>query len=149
MTTIHQELQALVGKDIEFLKPVEEYVETVDAGMRATVSHITDDMDEDPNDPCLQIHFTFAKFEDYNRAFELKSWYDNKGNPTMTAREAGHYKVEDSIYVGKDWQKCLKLVDSAQGKLFDLFVVDKKAQPDLTYVSWLETLVLAAMPHLK
>jgi len=36
MTVTFQELQALVGKDIEFLPGIEAYVDSVDTGMRAT-----------------------------------------------------------------------------------------------------------------
>lgn len=53
------------------------------------------------------------------------------------------------MFVGTNWQKLLKLIDPAQSSLFDLFMIDKRSQPDITYVKWLETLVLAAMPHLK
>lgn len=149
MTVTYQELQALVGKDIEFFKPVEEYVENVDAGMRATIIRISDDEHGIPGDPCFQIHYTLAKFDAYNRDFEKASFYDSDGKPTLTLRQTGHYSEEDSVYVGNDWQACIKLVDSAQGKLFDMFMIDKTAQPDITYVAWLETLVLAAMPYLK
>lgn len=149
MTSIYQELQALVGKDVEFLKGVEQYDVEYDVGMRATIISIDDGMNSDPDDPCLQIHFTFDKFEDYNRSFESASYYDKHGDPTMTAREAGYYNVQSSLYVGNNWAECVKLVDPAAEKLFSLFMVDKEANPDLSYVKWLEALVLAAMPHLK
>lgn len=142
--TLHNELLALVGKDIEFLPAIASYVDEFDIGMRATVLRIESDGDDG-----FAIHFTFAKFEDYNHPLESTSYWDDDGKPTLTAREAGHYKVEDYLYVEANWQTCVKILDGSSSKLFDLFMVDKAAQPDINYVGWLEALALAAMPHLK
>ena len=149
MTDIYQEIQALVGKDIEFQKGVEKYVDDVDAGMRATVLRVTDEMNSDDSDPCLCIHYSFTKFDQYNRPFEGSEYYDKDGKATLTAREAGMYQDEGTIYVGKDWRECLYVVDSAQGRLFDLFITDKESEVDISYVAWLEIIALDAMPHLK
>lgn len=79
MTNIFQELQALVGKDIEFLKGLEAYVEELDAGMRATVLRISDEMNDSPTDPCFTIHYTFAKFDAFNQGVEIPAYYDKDG----------------------------------------------------------------------
>lgn len=147
MADTYQELLAMIGKDIEFLPKVETYCD-FDAGMRATVTDIAPDGDDG-----YQIRFTFAKFEDHNTLLEKPLYYDAAGNATLTSHEAGHYTVEDYLYVEADgtynWRECVKVLDAGTANLLNFFATDKASQPDITYIAWLEALALAAMPHLK
>lgn len=138
MANTYQELLTLVGKDIEFLSAVEKYADEFDAGMRATVTGIAPDGDH------YQIQLTLAKFEDYNRPFETPTYFDSDGKPTLTVREAGYYRMENYLYVEDNWRDCVKLLDDTSAGLFDLYLIDRAAGSDLTYIAWLETLVLAA-----
>lgn len=144
MSDIYQELLGLIGKDIEFKPAILEYVEEFDPSMRATVTSIVHDGDDG-----YKICFTFAKFEDYNRSFEVAAFFDAEGKPTLTAREAGSYNVEDYLYIEANWRDYIIVLDAGSAKLLALFMTDKEAQPDITYTAWLEAMVLAAMPHLK
>lgn len=138
MADTYQELLTLIGKDIEFLPAIETYADEFDAGMRATVTGIAPDGD------CYQIQFTFAKFDDYNRPFEKPTYFDSDGKPALTVREAGYYRTENYLFVEDNWQDCVRLLDDASAGLFDLYAIDHKVRPDLTYIAWLETIVLAA-----
>lgn len=149
MTVTLEDLNPLIGKDIEFLKDINDYEWYGERGMRATVLGITWHDESDANDPVFKFHLSFKKYDDFNRPFESANYWDENGEATKTARESGDYKVEDYLYLGNNWANCVELVDSNAGKLLDLFLTDKEAQPDLTYVKWLEALALAAMPHLK
>lgn len=148
MAVTLEDLRPLIGKDIEFLKEINDYDWYGENGMRATVRSVEWQDESNVNDPVFKLHVSFAKFDDYNKAFESSNYW-NTGEALVTAREAGCYKVEDHLYVGNNWAKCLKIVGAPQAKLFVMFQVDKTSQPDITYMAWLETLVLAAMPHLK
>ena len=145
MADTYQDLLMLVGTDIQFLSAIERYADEYDAGMRATVTGIAPDGDH------YQIQFTFAKFEDYNRPFEKPTYFDTHGKPTLTVREAGYYRTENYLYVEDNWRDCILLLDDTSNKLFDLYTIDQKVRPDLTYIAWLEIIVVAAniFPQLK
>ena len=51
---------------------------------------------------CEVATFDFSEFEEHNRPLEKAGWYDKDGNPTLTAREAGFYKPQDTMYVNLD-----------------------------------------------
>ena len=149
MTVTLEDLRPLIGKDIEFLRMIEDYDWYGEVGMRATVLGVYWHDESDVDDPVFKLHLSFAKYDDHNRQFESTNYWDNDGKATWTARQANAYSVEDHLYLGNNWASCVKLVDGAADKLFNLFLTDKASQPDINYVQWLETLVLAAMPHLK
>lgn len=68
---------------------VEDLESYAEPGMRATLtggkmSHET-----------LILDVNYAPFDEFNRAFEPKNYYDKSGAPTLTAREANPYKPQD------------------------------------------------------
>jgi hypothetical protein len=138
-------LKALVGKDVEFLKDIEEYEWYAEAGIRATVTGV-DVQDDDPADPLMRIHVSFAKFDDHNKSLESSNYFDRNGNACLNARQAGMYAVVDSCYLGRDAMECVKALDDSTAKLIGIFEADKKVSPDLTYIGWLEEM---AMRHLS
>lgn len=141
-------LTAMKGKDVEFLPKIEDYEWYAEGGMRATIVGFVV-QDDDPTDTVIKVQVSFAKFDDYNRRFESANYYDKNGNPCLNAREANMYHVEDWCYMGNDAANLMKPLDEGTANLVALFAIDKEKQPHITYVQWLETLALAAMPHLR
>ena len=141
-------LDALIGKDVQFTKKIEDTEWYAEDKMRGTITSVKV-QDSDPADPVILFGVSFAKFDDFNRQFESNNYYDNHGQACLDARAAGFYKVEDSVYLGRDYAECFTLLGTGTEALLRMFAVDKAAQPHITYVQWLETLALAAMPHLK
>lgn len=124
--------------DIEFLKPVEDLEGYPEASMRATF--ISGQLCDDD---VAVIRVSYEKFDEYNKAFETANYYARDGVPRLTAREAGHYSVEENLYVMADepYDKYFKILDSAATNLYDRW----RAQRDMssmTYVQWLESLVV-------
>ena len=141
-------LNALVGKDVQFTKKIEDTEWYAEDKMRGTITSVHV-QDSDPLDPVIKFGVSFAKFDEYNKRFESSNYYDNSGNPCLTARESNFYEVEDSVYLGRDYAECFTVLDTGTEALLRMFATDKASQPNISYVEWLETLALNAMPYLR
>ena len=148
MNNIIEQLQAMIGKDIEFYGKIDDYEYYAEAGMRATITDVTV-QNSNPKDMVIKVGVSFVDFDEYNKKYESSNYYNDEGKPKWTAREAGFYEVVGYFYAGNNVHDVLKLADPASRKLFDLFSADKVSQPNITYVEWLEAIAVSAMPHLK
>ena len=145
MTVTLQDLRPLVNKDITFLKKVEEYDWYAEDGMRGTVTDVSWEDESDPNHPVFKLTISFAKFDEYNRARESTNYYDDNGEACLTAREANMYREEDHLYVSNEWQEHFNILGEKDKALFRFYQTDKEANPDLTYVAWLEDIATKAL----
>jgi hypothetical protein len=138
---IRNYLQALVGKNIEFhdefkTEDLECYAE---AGMRARLVRIKKVDLRDTEDEYYELELDFEPFDEFNKGFETTGYYDNEGRPVLTAREAGFYKAQDTIYPNyTNVMDILKPVDSSTAELVERF----KQSGETNYVAWLECQVL-------
>lgn len=95
-----------------------------------------------PDDMAI-LNVDYTAFEELNKAFELSSYYDKHGNPTLTAREAGEYQPTEDLYVvaDEDLEKwILSVVPTSSVTLYNEF----KTSGQESYVNWLEQQLLAA-----
>lgn len=90
-------LQTLVGKDIQFLPIIKDLDAYPEAGMGATITGFQ--CAGDGEYVCHKIYLDYSKFDEYNRRFESSNYFNNEGNPVLTAREVGEYKIKDHIYI--------------------------------------------------
>lgn len=118
-----------------FLKSVEDLEGYLEPGMRGRIVAVRDE-----DDDLLSFTVDLAEFETFNAAFESSNYYDKDGNPRLTAREAGYYKPIEEIWSGRSDEVPMSLEDS--GRL-NLFTAYQDAKVGLSYVQWLEDLVLA------
>ena len=77
---------------VEFTKEIENYETCIDEGMRAIVVKV----DNTDGYECSKIHFDLKPFDEYNSGFAQSNYYDNKGIPCLSAKEAGQYP-EDGV----------------------------------------------------
>jgi hypothetical protein len=94
-------------------------------------------------DDIAVLKVDYTDFEDFNKAFEQANYYDEEGNPTLTAREAGHYQPQEDLYVmaSDDLEpKILVILPSASLVCIDEF----KSSGHASYVRWLEEQLTAA-----
>lgn len=91
-----------------------------------------------------RLNVNYARFDEFNKAFESSDYRDKNGNGVLTAREAGWYKVTEFIYVDPDED-----IDA----YFTILADDRKAlieayaalpQPKDSYIAWLEKQVLSS-----
>lgn len=132
--------EVLVGAPlaIEFGKGIEELESYAEPKMRAHLIAV-----ELQRDDIAVLKVDYSAFDEYNKAFEQANYYDRNGNPTLTAREAGHYTVQEDLYVmaSDDLQpRMLTLLPGASLGLIDEF----KASGHASYVCWLEEQLMAA-----
>jgi len=80
--------------DVECRARVEDLEDYADKGMRLTITGIRSDHDE-----VAVLAVSYAKYDEHNKAFEKRNYYDKTGTPCLNAREAGFYKEQDSMYV--------------------------------------------------
>lgn len=121
---------------VEFTKGVGDLECYPEKGMRATIVGILEDSDRD----VLKLRVSYEKFDEFNKAFESHNYFDRAGQPVLTAREAGYYHVEETIYVmaDDDVDKYMKILSNGSSSLYDAYVA---AKPDISYTLWLENLV--------
>lgn len=94
-------------------------------------------------DDVAVLKVDYSAFDEYNKAFEQANYYDQQGNPTLTAREAGHYEPQDDLYVmaSDDLQlRTLTVLPNKSLALIDEF----KSSGHASYVRWLEEQLAAA-----
>lgn len=117
---------------VEFRKGIEDIESYAESGMRARVVGTTEILGKD-----IKLSFDFSEFDDFNKAFEQSNYYDKKGKPTLTAREAGFYKgVETYFFEAQDeTDMYFEVVESWGLQLYERYKASGEA---CSYVQWLE-----------
>lgn len=103
VTDIHT-LAELKGKIVEFTSKIEDWECYADNYMRARVIgyKFNPHGDTIPSEQVHEIFFDFSEFDEHNRKYEQNNYWDKDGNATLTAREAGYYHPQDSIWFGNE-----------------------------------------------
>lgn len=133
-------LAAGVPVAVQFGAQIEDCEAYPEPGMRAMALRY-----ETSEDACCKIRFDFSAFDAHNQTLESANYYDKAGQPTLTAREAGHYKPLDYIYfeAGEEMGPWFEVLPTESLTLFTEYLAVKKDRPQLGYTSWLESEVLA------
>ncbi len=123
---------------VVFSKSIEDAETYPEPGMRARVTGVLSvDADED----LLKIAVDYGEFDSFNRPFESANYYDKQGNPTLTAREAGYYKPNDTLYLSLSEEiGCFRVVEDARTALYQTYLDGGGSG---TYLEWLENQVLS------
>lgn len=102
---------------------------------------------KDRDDDIVLLNFDFSEFEEHNTAFESANYFDKAGQATLTARQAGQYTPQDTMYVDltEPLDQLFVPLEEKSTKLFALF---KSENAGDSYVSWLETKLLSALAEL-
>lgn len=111
-------------------------------GMRARITGAELRHDGD----VIVVDFDFSEFEEHNKAFESRNYFDKHGNATLTAREHGSYVPQDGLYLGPDDQQSAFFRVDSDARL-EVYAAFKASGSTSTYVQWLEDKVLAASPR--
>lgn len=121
--------------NVEFVSGVEDLEAYPEAGMRATITSVIRDHDDED---VFIVGLDFTEHDEFNKAFESTNYFDRNGNPTLTAREAGCYLLKENIYVmsSDETTKYFNLID--RSPLYQKYLDEK---PSVSYVEWLERLV--------
>lgn len=133
------DLQRQGPVNVEFVKGAADYVEAYpEGGMRATILDIHVD---EPD--VLFLRVSYAAFDEYNKAYESSNFYDKDGQPTLTAREANCYTLNENLYVmGADRiNRLFTLMGVTVSKLHEQYKAEC-GDKGITYVQWLEAKVL-------
>lgn len=88
-----------------------------------------------------QMLVSYSNFDEFNKAFESHDY----GKNNLTAREAGYYKLRESIYVDpeEDISEYLEIVGDERKRLLLRYAALPEPKP--SYVGWLESLVLTSI----
>jgi len=132
-----QELLAAGPVAIEFSEGVEEHEAYAEPKMRAHLVSVR----VDPADVAV-LKVDFSTYDGYNKSFEKANYYDKNGNATLTAREAGHYNVQQDLYVSasEELDHVFTVLSNISTQLLEEF----KASGQAGYVRWLEEQLITA-----
>lgn len=124
---------------VVFNKDIEELETYAENGMRArVVSAIL------KHDDVVMLRVDYSEFDEFNKQFETASYFNkDDGNPTLTAREAGYYIPQDSLYIDSNSEVPFVVEDAARLKLYDQYLKDDKKSA-FGYTQWLEDRLNAA-----
>lgn len=141
MQTIKELCEAVIAglrPVVTFMSPVEDCESYIETNMRGRIVGARISKDD-----VVSIKVELDDFAAHNKPFESSTYYDKNGNPTLTAREAGYYNSVEELYLEPtDLVSKIMTIDSDdQVKLFEEF---KAESADVSYVSWLESKVIAA-----
>lgn len=123
---------------VTFKAPIEDCECYPETGMRGVVTG-----GRLKQDGVVQLWFDFEPFDSFNAALEKREYYDDKRQPTLTAREAGYYKPQDDVYLMQDHLLDDYFVFEDQGPLA-LMEEWRASGSDKTYVAWLEAQLLTS-----
>lgn len=136
------------GKQLAVIckKRVEDLEGYAECHMRAILSALTVQRHDDD---VAAVTLDFEQFDDFNKKFESRNYFDKQGNPTLTAREKGEYEVREDYYVmATDLvAEFFTLLGEQQVQLMAEF--SENATPRESYVAWLERTVLEQQAALK
>ena len=124
---------------VEFTNEI-RYMECyAEKGMRANITNITIECD------CICVYFDYTQFDDYNKQFESSNYYDNKGNPVLSAREAGYYRGKEAIYfdLNADPNNYFSEVGNPHSALYNAYLEDRSSGE--TYIAFLERVAKEAL----
>lgn len=96
-------------------------------------------------DDCWSVQVSYEEFDTYNREFESANYYGRGGTPCLTAREAGCYKVRESLYLPAEGE--LVGFEAEPEEALQLYGEYRAQQPGMSYVSWLEQRLMNAKPR--
>lgn len=122
---------------VQFKQGIDEKESYAENGMRARALRVNMSDHE-----VVKIMFDFQSFDQHNTPLESAHYYDSKGAPTRTAREAGYYYPQEELYFDSD-EELVKLFEIQAGHRVELFERYTAAGTDLSYVQWLEDQVNA------
>ena len=123
---------------VTFKKPVEDQEGYMECGMRGRLVGVRE-VDRSGDTICFQLDL--REFDDFNKTFERSNYYDKGGQPTLTAREAGFYKPDETVYVASvDEIDCFEVEASEGLALYGRYTAEASGK---TYVQWLEALVVS------
>jgi hypothetical protein len=130
----------LVGRVVEFGAGIDECESYIEVGMWGRILRITD-----CHDDCYKFYIKLDEFDEHNIPLETSNYYDKQGQARLTAREAGHYEPEDSIYLPEPAQWDKYFVIKAEGEDVSALLAEYIANPGeaRSYTHWLELKVLA------
>ena len=114
---------------VTFIKGIEDKEGYAEAGMRGRIAGV-DNVHEFP-----RFYVDFSEFDEFNKQFEAHNYYDDKGVARLTAREAGHYKPQDTIYADGEYGVPWEIEQASRLALHERF---KASGSGLSYVQWLE-----------
>ena len=125
---------------IEFKKGIEDLETYAEPGMRARVTGAVFESDQS-----VKLWIDYSEFDTFNQALEQANYYDKKGNPTLTARQAGFYTPLSTYHFEQqdnaDSYFCV--VEDASLKLYERYKQFAKVPREdggraWSYVQWLE-----------
>lgn len=79
---------------IEFKAKAEDLESYPEAGMRARLTGYAAG-----TDGVVELRMDYQPFDAHNAALEKANYYDRDGHATLTARQANHYKPQETLYV--------------------------------------------------
>lgn len=124
---------------VTFKKGIDDKESYAEAHMRARVLRCS----APDGDEVLQLTFDFEEFDAHNTPLESANYYDDKGRATRTAKQAGYYKPQETLYFDlSERVDDLFTIEAEEGVA--LFQEYTAQAPGCSYVSWLEAQVLAA-----
>jgi len=107
-------------------------------GMRARLVKI----DKTYDDHCGFV-FDCTEFDKVNVHLESANYYDEHGNPCLTARQANQYNPIEELYLmyNDDSETFFEIIEEdVRSQLFTEYLLDTSV--DVTYVEWLEIQLL-------
>lgn len=130
------EMNARGPVNVEFVRGVVDLECYPEKGMRATILSILENSDKD----ILKLRVSYEKFDEFNKAFESYNYFDKAGKPTLNARAAGYYNIEETIYVmaGDKVETYMRVLNDNSTALYDAYRLEA---PAISYTLWLENLV--------
>lgn len=131
------EMNARGPVTVEFVQGVEDLECYPEMGMRATLVSIVEDRGDSD---VLLLRVNYETYDEFNKPFESHNYFDRAGQPVLTAREAGFYHVEETIYMmaTDKMDKYFRILDNGSNALYTAY---RLAAPGISYTLWLENLV--------
>lgn len=124
---------AAASRNVELLVPMLEREDYPEAGMRAKLLSATSD-----GDGIIIVTVDYTPFEAHNATLESANYFDARGNPTLTAREAGFYTPVEKLHFSEEevFETFFRLLDENSDKLYQQFLTE--AVTGESYTIWLE-----------
>jgi hypothetical protein len=121
---------------IEFGVEAEVLEGYVERGMRATLIGVTLESDD-----VTKITVDYTAFEEHNIPLEQANYYDRRGYPILTARQAKQYSVKEDYFLSstESIDSILTLLGEAESELIREF----RNSGAKSYVCWLEEQLIA------
>lgn len=132
MIDFAQQIKAGRQPVVTFLPGIGDKEAYPEAGMRAKAIRASLQSDN-----VVVITFSYADFDDFNKAFETANYYGAGREGNKTAREAGYYKVEEQLFFDQD-ELAANLFTVENDATLALFAEYRAAGTVGSYTQWLE-----------